>query len=155
LPIFVDRGTPYLSIISSASTAHQNHSARISSRRGLRHRQRSARGLRADSELDGKVLGALDLGNIDGQVARIGLAFRMKVIAWSQNMTPQIADAAGATLVTKDELFHQADVVTIRLILSKRTRGLVGTADLLAKVFILRKRDGNTEGFNQRLVVLC
>ncbi len=81
-------------------------------------------------ELDGKVLGVLGLGNIGGQVARIGLAFGMKVIAWSQNMTPQIADAAGATLVTKDELFREADVVTIHLILSKRTRGLVGAAEL-------------------------
>jgi phosphoglycerate dehydrogenase-like enzyme len=82
------------------------------------------------AELDGKVLGVLGLGNIGGQVARIGLAFGMKVIAWSQNMTPQIAEAAGAALVTKDELFRQADVVTIHLILSKRTRGLVGAADL-------------------------
>jgi phosphoglycerate dehydrogenase-like enzyme len=81
-------------------------------------------------ELDGKVLGVLGLGNIGGQVARIGLAFGMKVIAWSQNMTPQIAEAAGATLVTKDELFRQADVVTIHLILSRRTRALVGAADL-------------------------
>jgi phosphoglycerate dehydrogenase-like enzyme len=82
------------------------------------------------AELDGKVLGVLGLGNIGGQVARIGLAFGMKVIAWSQNMTPQIAEAAGAALVTKDELFRQADVVTIHLILSKRTRGLVGATDL-------------------------
>ncbi len=81
-------------------------------------------------ELDGRVLGVLGLGNIGGQVARIGLAFGMKIIAWSQNMTPQIAEAAGATLVTKDELFRQADVVSIHLILSKRTRGLVGAADL-------------------------
>jgi phosphoglycerate dehydrogenase-like enzyme len=81
-------------------------------------------------ELEGRVLGVLGLGNIGGQVARIGLAFGMKVVAWSQNMTPQIAEAAGATLVTKDELFRQADVVTIHLILSRRTRGLVGAADL-------------------------
>jgi len=81
-------------------------------------------------ELDGKVLGVLGLGNVGGQVARIGLAFGMKVIAWSQNMTPQIAEAAGATLVTKDELFRQADVLTVHLILSKRTRGLVGAAEL-------------------------
>ena len=81
-------------------------------------------------ELDGRVLGVLGLGNIGGQVARIGLAFGMKIIAWSQNMTPEIAEAAGATLVTKDELFRQADVVSIHLILSKRTRGLVGAADL-------------------------
>src|SRR6202048_56546 len=81
-------------------------------------------------ELDGRVLGVLGLGNIGRQVARIGLAFGMKVIAWSQNMTPQIADAAGATLVSKDELFRDADVVTIHLVLSKRTRGLVGAAEL-------------------------
>ena len=81
-------------------------------------------------ELDGKVLGVLGLGNIGGQVARIGLAFGMKVIAWSQNLTPEVAAAAGAVLVTKDELFRQADVVTIHLILSKRTRALVGVADL-------------------------
>ena len=81
-------------------------------------------------ELDGRVLGVLGLGNVGGQVARIGLAFGMKVIAWSQNLTLEIAAAAGASLVTKDELFHQADVVSIHLILSKRTRGLVGAADL-------------------------
>jgi phosphoglycerate dehydrogenase-like enzyme len=81
-------------------------------------------------ELDGKVLGVLGLGNVGGQVARIGLAFGMKVIAWSQNMTPQIAETAGATLVTKDELFRRADVLTVHLILSKRTRGLVGAAEL-------------------------
>jgi phosphoglycerate dehydrogenase-like enzyme len=81
-------------------------------------------------ELDGKVLGVLGLGNIGRQVARIGLAFGMRVIAWSQNMTHEIAEAAGAALVTKDELFRQADVVTIHLILSKRTRGLVGGVEL-------------------------
>jgi phosphoglycerate dehydrogenase-like enzyme len=70
------------------------------------------------------------LGNIGGQVARIGLAFGMKVVAWSQNMSRETAEAAGATLVTKDELFRQADVVTIHLILSDRTRGLFGSADL-------------------------
>jgi len=81
-------------------------------------------------ELNGRILGVLGLGNIGGAVARIGLAFGMKVIAWSQNLTPEIAVAAGATLVTKDELFRQADLVSIHLILSRRTRGLVGAADL-------------------------
>jgi len=80
-------------------------------------------------ELDGKLLGVLGLGNIGGEVARIGRAFGMTIIAWSQNMTPQIAEAAGASLVTKEELFRQADVVTIHLILSRRTRGLVGAAE--------------------------
>jgi phosphoglycerate dehydrogenase-like enzyme len=81
-------------------------------------------------ELDGKVLGVLGLGNIGKQVARIGLAFGMKVIAWSQNMTRETAEAEGASFVTKSELFRQADIVTIHLILSKRTRGLVGAAEL-------------------------
>jgi phosphoglycerate dehydrogenase-like enzyme len=81
-------------------------------------------------ELDGRVLGVLGLGNVGGPVARIGLAFGMKVITWSQNLTPQAAAAAGATLVTKEELFRQADIVTIHLILSDRTRNLVGAAEL-------------------------
>ena len=54
----------------------------------------------------------------------------MKVIAWSQNMTAEIAEAAGATLVAKGELFSEADVVTIHLVLSARTQGLVGAAEL-------------------------
>ena len=81
-------------------------------------------------ELSGKTLGVLGLGNIGGQVAQIGRAFGMNVIAWSQNMTPEIAEAAGAKLVSKDELFRQADILTIHLILSARTKGLVGAAEL-------------------------
>jgi len=81
-------------------------------------------------DLKGTTLGVVGLGNIGGQVARIGLAFGMKIIAWSQNMTPEIAEAAGARLVSKDELFRQADIVTIHLILSGRTRGIVGAAEL-------------------------
>ena len=81
-------------------------------------------------ELSGKILGVLGLGNIGAPVARIGLAFGMKIIAWSQNMTPEKAATAGATLVSKDELFRQADIVTIHLILSSLTRGLVGAAEL-------------------------
>ena len=81
-------------------------------------------------ELGGRTLGVLGLGNIGAQVARVGLAFGMKVIAWSQNMTAEVAKAAGATLVAKDELFREADVVTIHLVLSARTRGLVGATEL-------------------------
>jgi phosphoglycerate dehydrogenase-like enzyme len=81
-------------------------------------------------ELNGKILGVLGLGNIGGQVARIGLAFGMKVIAWSQNLTAEAARAVGASLVAKDELFRQADVLTIHLVLSQRSRGLVGAAEL-------------------------
>ena len=81
-------------------------------------------------ELHGKILGVLGLGNIGGEVARIGAAFGMKVLAWSQNLTPELARAAGATWVSKSELFREADVLTIHLILSKRTRGLVGAPEI-------------------------
>ena len=54
----------------------------------------------------------------------------MNLITWSQNMTPQAAEAAGAILVSKNQLFEQADILTIHLVLSSRTRGLVGAAEL-------------------------
>ena len=79
-----------------------------------------------------KILGVLGLGNIGSEVARLGLAFGMEVIAWSQNLTSDKAQARGARLVSKDELFRQADVVTIHLVLSDRTRGLIGTPELAA-----------------------
>jgi phosphoglycerate dehydrogenase-like enzyme len=82
--------------------------------------------------LHGKTLGVLGLGNIGSEVARIGLAFGMEVIAWSQNLTPENAQACGARLVSKEELFRGADVLTIHLVLSERTKGLVGAADLQA-----------------------
>src|SRR5207245_8180231 len=67
---------------------------------------------------------------IGSQVARVGSAFGMNLIAWSQNMTPEAAKAAGAILVSKDQLFERADILTIHLVLSSRTRGLVGAAEL-------------------------
>jgi phosphoglycerate dehydrogenase-like enzyme len=78
----------------------------------------------------GKCLGMLGLGNIGKEVARIGLALGMTVIAWSQNLTTETASAAGTTLVDKHELFRRADIVTIHLVLSRRTTGLVGAAEL-------------------------
>jgi phosphoglycerate dehydrogenase-like enzyme len=81
-------------------------------------------------DLRGKTLGVLGLGRIGSQVARIGRAFGMSVIAWSQNMTPETARAAGGLLVSKDQLFEQADILTVHLVLSHRTRGLVGAAEL-------------------------
>ncbi len=80
--------------------------------------------------LNGKVLGVLGLGKLGSEVARVGRAFQMEVIAWSQNLTAEHASALGATRVEKDELFQRADFVTIHLILSKRTRGLVTTREL-------------------------
>jgi phosphoglycerate dehydrogenase-like enzyme len=82
------------------------------------------------ADLRGKTLGVLGLGNIGAEVARIGLAFGMSVIAWSQNLTQEKALAAGAALVSKEDLFRQSDILTIHLVLSARSRGLVGAPDL-------------------------
>jgi len=81
-------------------------------------------------DLTGRMLGVLGLGNIGGAVARIGKAFGMEVIAWSQNLTAERAAEAGAALVSKEELFRQADILTIHLVLSGRTRGLVSANEL-------------------------
>ena len=80
--------------------------------------------------LQGKVLGTLGLGRLGSKVATIGAAFGMSLIAWSQNLTAERATQFGATLVTKDELFVQSDILSIHLRLSDRTRGLVGTREL-------------------------
>jgi phosphoglycerate dehydrogenase-like enzyme len=82
--------------------------------------------------LHGKTLGVLGLGNIGSEVARIGLAFGMEVAAWSQNLTADKAQTCGARLVSKEELFRSADILTIHLVLSPRTKGLVGAAELQA-----------------------
>jgi phosphoglycerate dehydrogenase-like enzyme len=81
-------------------------------------------------DLRGKTLGVLGLGKVGSEVARIGSAFGMKLIAWSQNMTSEAAKVAGAILVSKDQLFERADILTIHLVLSNRTLGLVGAAEL-------------------------
>ncbi len=103
----------------------------------VRHIDREAASLRAGgwqtslgSNLRGKVLGVVGLGNIGKEVAAIGRAFGMKVIAWSQNLTEANARAAGATLVDKQTLFRDADVVTLHLVLSGRTKGLIGAPEL-------------------------
>lgn len=81
-------------------------------------------------ELKGRTLGVLGLGNIGAQVAAIGGAFGMHVIAWSENLTRERALSAGATWVPKDELFARSDILTIHLVLSHRTTGLVGASEL-------------------------
>lgn len=80
--------------------------------------------------LHGKVLGVIGLGTLGSQVAGIGRAFGMSVIAWSQNLTAERAAECGATRVSKDELLSRADVVTIHLKLSERTTGLLGRREL-------------------------
>jgi phosphoglycerate dehydrogenase-like enzyme len=81
------------------------------------------------SGLRGKTLGILGLGNVGSAVARIALAFGMDVIAWSENLTPELAKSHGARWVSKEELLRQSDILTIHLVLSDRTRGLVGAPE--------------------------
>lgn len=81
-------------------------------------------------ELAGKTLGLLGLGRIGSAVARIGQAFGMNVIAWSQNLTAEHAAECGVTRVEKAELFALADILSIHVRLSERTEGLVGAAEL-------------------------
>ena len=81
-------------------------------------------------DLEGRTLGLLGLGNLGAKVGRIGAAMGMKVIAWSQNLTAEQAAERGAERVEKDELFHRSDVISIHLVLSPRSRGLVGAREL-------------------------
>ena len=75
--------------------------------------------------LKGKTLGIIGLGRIGAEVARVGHAFGMKVIAWSQNLTPERCADIGATYASKEELLRTADIVTIHLRLGDRTRSLI------------------------------
>ena len=81
-------------------------------------------------DLEGLTLGILGLGKLGQRSAAVGKAFGMKTIAWSQNLTEEKAKAAGADYVSKDDLFRNADFVTIHLVLSDRSRGLVGAKEL-------------------------
>jgi phosphoglycerate dehydrogenase-like enzyme len=81
-------------------------------------------------DIAGKTLGIIGLGNLGSKVAKVAQAFGMQVIAWSQNLNTERAASAGATLVSKDELLRQADIVSIHLVLSDRTRGLIGAREL-------------------------
>jgi len=86
---------------------------------------------RTGFDLAGKTLGCVGLGRLGSAVAKIGAsAFGMKTVAWSQNLTAERCAEVGAELVSKRELFERADVVTIHLLLSDRTTGLVGAEDL-------------------------
>ncbi|CAH2598600.1 D-3-phosphoglycerate dehydrogenase [Rhodovastum atsumiense] len=83
-------------------------------------------------ELAGRTLGLVGLGHIGGRVARYGKALDMQVIAWSQNLTEARAQELGVTRVGKDELFARADAISIHLVLSPRTRGVVGAREIAA-----------------------
>src|SRR3954451_12014871 len=81
-------------------------------------------------DLAGARLGVVGLGRMGTQVARVGQAFGMDVVAWSQNLTDERAAEHGVRRVDRDELFATSDVVTVHLLWSKRTRGLIGAEDL-------------------------
>lgn len=87
-------------------------------------------GLRGGTVLDGKRLGIVGLGKLGGRVAGYARAFGMEVVAWSQNLTAERAAEVGVAKVTKEELLKTSDFVTIHLVLSDRTRGLIGAAEL-------------------------
>ena len=134
-----ERGIPVSNTRSAGgglSTVELTWGLIIAAARGLAKGERNMRAgrwhedLGAGFSLAGKRLGLLGLGNIGARVAAIGKAFGMQCAAWSQNLTAESADAAGARLVSKTELFEKSDVVTIHLVLSERTRGLVRAEDL-------------------------
>src|SRR5215831_14112718 len=80
--------------------------------------------------LAGRTLGLLGLGRIGKRMAAYGRAFDMNVVAWSQNLTDETAVSVGARRVTKDDLFRLADILSIHVQLSDRTRGLVTAREL-------------------------
>ena len=80
--------------------------------------------------LSGKTMGLVGLGRIGALMARYGRALDMRVLAWSEHLTDDKATAAGATRVSKEALLAESDVVSLHLVLSDRTRGVVGAADL-------------------------
>lgn len=103
--------------------------------RGIPAQERSLRagtwqGMPLGVTLEGRTLGVIGLGNLGSRVARVGAALGMEVIAWSQNLTAEKAAAAGARLVDKAGLLRAADVVTLHLVLSDRSRGIIGAGDL-------------------------
>jgi phosphoglycerate dehydrogenase-like enzyme len=91
---------------------------------------RFQQGTKAGSVLAGKTIGLIGLGRIGARMARACRALDMRVIAWSQNLTPEAATEAGAERVAKEELLASADVVSLHLVLSERTRGILSAADL-------------------------
>ena len=134
-----ERGIPVSNTRSAGgglSTVELTWGLIISAARGLAKGERNMRagqwheGLAPGFSLAGKTLGLLGLGNIGARVAAIGKAFGMECVAWSQNLTQEKAQAAGAALVSKEDLFSTSDVVSIHLVLSDRTRGLIGRTDL-------------------------
>ena len=87
-------------------------------------------GVPAGDVLDGKTLGIIGLGKIGTRMAHYGTALGMQVVAWSANLTAEKAEAAGARLVDKATLLTHSDAISLHLVLSERTRGILGAQDL-------------------------
>src|SRR5712664_3967848 len=81
-------------------------------------------------EIEGRTLGVVGLGKLGGKVAALAKAFGMNVIAWSPNLTPERCKEVGVGHASKEELFSTADIITVHVVLSQRSRGLVGPEDL-------------------------
>jgi D-3-phosphoglycerate dehydrogenase len=81
-------------------------------------------------EIEGRTLGVVGLGKLGSKVSKLAQAFGMNVIAWSPNLTPERCKEVGVGYASKEELFATADIVTVHVVLSQRSRGLVGADDL-------------------------
>lgn len=91
---------------------------------------RFQQGVPTGTALEGRTLGIIGLGKIGSRMARFGLAFGMRVLAWSENLTAETANAAGATVTDKARLLAESDAVSLHVVLSDRTRGIIGTNEL-------------------------
>jgi len=119
----------------AASTSEMAWTLLLAAARDLANAERGVRAgrwhenVRLGVVLEGRQLGVIGLGRLGSRVASYGKAFGMNVVAWSQNLTPERAAECGARYVSKEELFATSDFVTIHVVLSDRTRGLIGAAD--------------------------
>ena len=91
---------------------------------------RFQRGVPVGMGLAGKTIGIVGLGRLGGYMAQYCLALRMNVIAWSQNLTAERCAEVGVTLVGKDELMRQSDAISVHMVLSPRSRGMIGAEDI-------------------------
>jgi D-3-phosphoglycerate dehydrogenase len=118
-----------------ASTSELAWTLLLAAARDLVNAERGVRagrwheGVRAGTVLEGRRLGVVGLGRLGSKMAGYGKAFGMDVVAWSQNLTAERAAECGARSVSKEELFSSSDFISIHVVLSDRTRGLIGAAD--------------------------
>jgi phosphoglycerate dehydrogenase-like enzyme len=123
---------------SGAATAELALALMLAVARGVPAGDRAIRhggfqtGTQAGIELEGKTLGLIGLGRIGQRVAGYGAALGMNVLAWSQNLTPELANEGGAVYAPKAELLAAADVVSLHMVLSPRSEGILGEADIAA-----------------------